>query len=166
MKSKLWELPRWYIFITGWHKSSLTVVDSPACANPDFACSILQYISKVHSGVLMHGRIGRKKIWNKMNSVSGLDSAVWGYTGSGSIWATDLNFSLNHASDAGSISQPIDLQSSTILLGYNCPRAYAYIVILHSGSSWFWSNDNYRLLTPHQWYYSREVQTIERKRAY
>ena len=50
----------------------------------------------------------------------GHDSAPQGYTGPGTTWANEMNVNINHALGAGSLAQPVDLQSS-VLLCYGCP---------------------------------------------
>ena len=52
-----------------------------------------------------------------MNGALGHDSALLGYIGPGTTCANEMNFGMNHAPDAGSIIQPVDLQPST---QYNC----------------------------------------------
>ena len=37
---------------------------------------------------------------------------------SGTIWASEMNFDMNHALGAGSIARPVDLQSSSLPLCY------------------------------------------------
>ena len=50
----------------------------------------------------------------------GHDLALYGYTGLGTIWANEMNFGMTHAPDAGSITQPVDLQSSMLPMCYGC----------------------------------------------
>ena len=58
-----------------------------------------------------------------MIGVLGHDSALQGYASPETTWANEMNFVVIHAPDAGSIAQPVDLQSnvlplnSTLLLG-------------------------------------------------
>ena len=61
-----------------------------------------------------------------MNGVSlGHISVMKSYTGPETTWANEMNFSMNYTTSAGLIAQPIDLQSSTIPLCYNCPHTKA-----------------------------------------
>ena len=41
--------------------------------------------------------------------VLGLNCLLKGYTGPGTTFANEMNFGMNHASDAGSSVQPLDL---------------------------------------------------------
>ena len=50
----------------------------------------------------------------KMNGDLGPDSALYGYTGTGTTWATEMNFVMNHASGVGSIARPVDQQSTVL----------------------------------------------------
>ena len=54
-------------------------------------------------------------------SVLGHHAALYGYTGPGTTWANEMNFSMNHAPGAGSIAGFVDLQSSTLSLSFGCP---------------------------------------------
>ena len=45
---------------------------------------------------------------NEMNGVLGHDYALEGYIGARTTWANEMNFSMNHAPGAGSISRPVD----------------------------------------------------------
>ena len=59
---------------------------------------------------------------NEMNGVLGHDSALCCailYTRT--TWANEMNFTMNHATCAGLIVQPVDLQSSVLPLCYGCP---------------------------------------------
>ena len=40
---------------------------------------------------------------------------------SGSTWADEMNFAMNHAPGVGSIARPVDQQSSTLPLYYGRP---------------------------------------------
>ena len=53
-----------------------------------------------------------------MPPVLGYNAALQGYTRPGKIWVNEMNFSVNHAPDAGSIARPVDLQSCALPL-YN-----------------------------------------------
>ena len=46
------------------------------------------------------------RIENKINGVSGRDTALQGYTGPETTWAYEVNCIINHAPGAGSIVQP------------------------------------------------------------
>ena len=56
-----------------------------------------------------------------MNDISGQESALLGYTGPGITWANEVDFSMNHAPGAGSITQPADLpiQRATTVLRHS-----------------------------------------------
>ena len=41
------------------------------------------------------------------------------------IWAIEMNFGMNHAIGAGSITQHVDLQSKALSLCYSCTLPYA-----------------------------------------
>ena len=52
-----------------------------------------------------------------MIGVLGHDSALLGYTGTGTTWpANEMNFVMNHALGAGLIAWPVDKQSSVLSL--------------------------------------------------
>ena len=51
---------------------------------------------------------------NEMIEVLGHISALCSYTGPGKTWATEMNFVLNHAPSAGSITHPAYQQSSAL----------------------------------------------------
>ena len=53
-----------------------------------------------------------------MNFGLGRDSALLGYAGPGTTWAIEMNFVMNHAPDAGSITRHVDKQSNTLPLCY------------------------------------------------
>ena len=57
-----------------------------------------------------------------MKGVSGHDYALQGYTGQGTTWANGMNFVMNHAPGAGTITRPIDQQSSMLPLYQGCPH--------------------------------------------
>ena len=42
--------------------------------------------------------------WNEMDGVLWSDSTLYGYTCSGTTWANEMNFAMNHTPDAGSIT--------------------------------------------------------------
>ena len=51
-----------------------------------------------------------------MISIFGKDSAAQGYTGPGTTWDdNESNCGMDHAPGAGSITKPVDLQSTTVL---------------------------------------------------
>ena len=52
----------------------------------------------------------------EIDDVAGHDSALYGYTRSGTTSADEVNFVMNHARGAGSISIPVDLQSSATIV--------------------------------------------------
>ena len=56
---------------------------------------------------------------NEMNGVLGYSSALGGNTGPGIIWANEMNFGMNHTPGSGSVTQPVDLQSSARPLCYD-----------------------------------------------
>ena len=72
------------------------------------------------SPTLFHGLflVGVEK-W--MNGVLGHNSALQGYAGSGTTWANDMPFVMNHDPGAGSLARPIDLQSSALPLCHGYP---------------------------------------------
>ena len=53
-----------------------------------------------------------------MNDSTGHDSELYGYTGPGTTWANVMKSYLNHAPGAGSLTLPVDLQSSVLPLCY------------------------------------------------
>ena len=59
-----------------------------------------------------------------MIGVSGHDSALLCYTRSRTTWANEMHFVMNHAADAGSITLPVDQQSSMLPLSYGCPFSH------------------------------------------
>ena len=59
---------------------------------------------------------------DEMNGVQGHDSALQGYTGPRTAWANEINFVMSHAPGAGSIAQPVDLQSSVLPLYHGCTQ--------------------------------------------
>ena len=56
-----------------------------------------------------------------MIGVLGHDSALVGYTGSGTTWANEMYLVMNHALGAGSIVRPVNQQSSALPLYHGCP---------------------------------------------
>ena len=52
----------------------------------------------------------------KINNVLGHNSALKGYTGPETTWANEMDFGKNYAWGAGSIAQPVDLQSNVLQL--------------------------------------------------
>ena len=46
-----------------------------------------------------------------MNGILAHDAAEKGYTGQRTTYANEMNFGTNHAPGAGSITQPVNLQS-------------------------------------------------------
>ena len=50
------------------------------------------------------------------------ESALKGYTGPWTTWATWVKFAMNHAPGAGLIARPVDQQSTTLLLYHGCPQ--------------------------------------------
>ena len=54
-----------------------------------------------------------------MNGVLGHDSALPGYTRSGTTWANEMYFVMNHAAGAESIALPIDLQAIALTRYYD-----------------------------------------------
>ena len=63
-----------------------------------------------------------------MIGVLGHDSALYRYTGPGTTWANGINIVMNHASGAGSISRPVDQQSSGLPLYHGHPPDYVLII--------------------------------------
>ena len=57
----------------------------------------------------------------QMSAVLGHDSELEGYTGPGTTWDNELNFVRNHALCAGTVSQPVDQQSSMLPLYHGRP---------------------------------------------
>ena len=57
-----------------------------------------------------------------MNAVLGNNSALEDYAVPWTTWANEINFGMNHAPGAGSIAQPVDLQSNALPLCYECPQ--------------------------------------------
>ena len=55
-----------------------------------------------------------------MNGASGVDYALQGYTGLGTIWANEMNFSMKQAPGAGSIAPTVDIQFNVLSLCYHC----------------------------------------------
>ena len=60
-------------------------------------------------------------IINDTKQMNGVSGHVQGYTGPGTIWANEMNLVLNHAPGAGSLTRPVDQQSSALLLKHGCP---------------------------------------------
>ena len=58
---------------------------------------------------------------NEMIGVLDHDSALKSYTGTGTTWAIEVNFVMNHAPGADSIDRPVDQQSSMLQLCYGSP---------------------------------------------
>ena len=56
-----------------------------------------------------------------------------GYTTTwlGTTWVNEMDFVVNHASGAGLIAQPIDLQSNALSLCYGCPLDPRMIGLVH-----------------------------------
>ena len=57
----------------------------------------------------------------KIIGVLGHDSALVGYTGPGTTWADGMNFGMNIAPGAGSITRPINQQSSALYCSTDAP---------------------------------------------
>ena len=56
----------------------------------------------------------------EMNGVSHHDAALLGYIEPGTTWADEMNFVVNHAPGAGSITRRVDQQSSVLPLYLEC----------------------------------------------
>ena len=54
--------------------------------------------------------------WKEMIGVLVHDSTLYGYTGPGTTWASEMNFVMNHAPGTGSIARPVDQQSRALPL--------------------------------------------------
>ena len=54
-----------------------------------------------------------------MNGALSHNSSLENFTGSGTTMASEINFGVNHAPGAESITWPIDLQSSALPLCHN-----------------------------------------------
>ena len=62
--------------------------------------------------------------WVCMNWCLRPNSVVYSSTGLGTTCVNEMIFGKNHASGAGSITQPVDPQSSMLTLCYSCPCHY------------------------------------------
>ena len=60
---------------------------------------------------------------NDMNGGLGHDSVLLGFTRPGTAWVNEMNFEMNHAPGAGSITQSVDLQSSELPLCHDYPMS-------------------------------------------
>ena len=74
----------------------------------------------------------------EMNGVLGHHYEVQGYTGLGTTWTKEMKFPMNHAQGAGSIAQPVYLQSRALCCKGNewCFRPPLCSVRL------YWARDN------------------------
>ena len=56
----------------------------------------------------------------EMNGALGYDFKLQSFTGLGTTRANEMDLGIKHAPGAGSLAQPVDLQSSVLPLCYGC----------------------------------------------
>ena len=64
------------------------------------------------------------------------------YTGPGKTWSNEMNFVMNHAPGAGSITQPVDLQSSALPLCYGLPLILKCVSVMCLCDLFLWFCDD------------------------
>ena len=88
-------------------------------------------VSKLYVQYFLTSKSFHSCSWHNGRAPFHYDSALKGYIGQETIWADEMNFGMNHAPDAGSIARHLDLQSSALLLYYDCPHWMMVVKSFH-----------------------------------